>query len=152
MIYEHLGITVNDLARSIAFYTEVFDFKVLKKTATNAYLYHGEDMLEMMQAKTIETNERSREDVDVMELLTGRVGLNHFGFRVDDMKEALDRFERLSKEFGGRVLVSPFEYKQKLVDSADVTDDKLKRVLRSEPWLIAVVADPDGIPIEIQER
>lgn len=152
MIYEHLGITVSDLDRSIAFYTKVFDFKVLKKTATNAYLFHGEDMLEIMQAKAAEGESEAKEKVDVMDLLTAKVGLNHFGFRVDDMKGALEKFERLTKEFGGKVLVPPFEYKQNLEDFADVAHDKLKRVIRREPWLIAVVSDPDGIPIEIQER
>lgn len=152
MIYEHLGITVGDLGRSIAFYTNVFGFKVLKKSAFNAYLYHGEDMLELMQAKATMTEAKSQEKADAMELMTGKVGLNHFGFRVDNMKKAMEKFERLSKEFGGRVTVPPFEYRQKLVEFADVSPDKLKRVLRREPWLIAIVTDPDGIPIEIQER
>jgi len=153
MIYEHLGITVSDLDRSIAFYTKVFGFKVLKKTAINAYLYQGEDMLEIMQAKTRERGEAGPgEEVDVMELLTEKVGLNHIGFRVDDMRGALERFEKMSREYGGKVIVPPFEYKQTLENLADVSVDKLKRVLRREPWLIAVVTDPDGIPIEIQER
>jgi catechol 2,3-dioxygenase-like lactoylglutathione lyase family enzyme len=152
MIYEHVGITVSDLDRSIAFYTKVFGFKILKKTASNAYLYHGEDMLEIMQAEPNAESMELNEDVDVMKLLTGKVGLNHFGLRVDDMKAALQSFEQLSKEYGGKVIVPPFEYKQKLEEVADIPEDKLRRVLRKEPWLIAVVADPDGIPIEIQER
>jgi len=152
MIYEHVGITVSDLDRSIAFYTKVFGFKVLKKTASNAYLYHGEDMLEIMQAEPDAEPTEIQEEVDVMELLTGKVGLNHFGLRVDDMKDALEKFEERSKAYGGRVIVPPFEYKQKLEKVADIPEDKLRRVLRKEPWLIAVVADPDGIPIEIQER
>jgi hypothetical protein len=39
-----------------------------------------------------------------------------------------------------------------LEEIADIPEDKLRRVLRKEPWLISVVTDPDGIPIEIQER
>jgi len=152
MIYEHFGITASDLDRSIAFYTKVFDFKILKKTAYNAYLYHGEDMLEIMQADSNAESTVIPEEVDVMELLTSKVGLNHFGLRVDDMKQALEKFEKLSKEYGGKVIVPPFEYKQKLEEIADIPEDKLRRVLRAEPWLIAVVTDPDGIPIEIQER
>jgi catechol 2,3-dioxygenase-like lactoylglutathione lyase family enzyme len=152
MIYEHVGITASDLDRSIAFYTRVFDFKVLKKTAYNAYLYHGEDMLEIMQADPNAESAGIHEEMDPMELLTNRVGLNHFGLRVDDMKQAIEKFEDLSKEFGGKVIVPPFEYKQKLEEIADIPEDKLRRVLRKEPWLIAIVTDPDGIPIEIQER
>ncbi len=152
MIYEHVGITSSDLNRSIDFYTKVFDFKVLKKTAYNAYLYHGEDMLEIMQADPNAEATGIHEEMDPMELLTNKVGLNHFGLRVDDMKQALDKFETLSKEFGGKVIVPPFEYKQKLEEIADIPEDKLRRVLRTEPWLIAIVTDPDGIPIEIQER
>jgi hypothetical protein len=64
----------------------------------------------------------------------------------------LTKFEERSKEYGGKVIVQPFEYKQKLEEVADIPEDKLRRVLRKEPWLIAVVTDPDGIPIEIQER
>ena len=152
MIYEHLGITVSDLNRSIEFYMKVFDFKILKRTSYNAYLYHGEDMLEIMQAESTEKTAEFQEEVDLKELLTGKVGLNHFGFRVDDMKQALQKFEDIAKEFGAKVIVSPFEYKQNLEEVADIPEDKLRRVIRTEPWLIAIVADPDGIPIEIQER
>jgi len=152
MIYEHVSITVKNLDRSVAFYTKVFGFKVLKKTAMNAYLYLGEDMLEIMQANTAEEKSTSKEKTDVMELLAGHVGLNHLGFRVEDMESAIESFEKLSQEFGGRVLVRPFEYRQQLKEVAEVDHDKLRRVLRSDPWRIAVVVDPDGILIEIQER
>jgi catechol 2,3-dioxygenase-like lactoylglutathione lyase family enzyme len=152
MIYEHVGITASDLDRSIDFYTKVFDFKILKKTAYNAYLYHGEDMLEIMQGAPDAELTGIHEEIDPMELLTNKVGLNHFGLRVENMEQAMAKFEELSKKFGGKVIVPPFEYKQKLEEIADIPEDKLRRVLRKEPWLIAVVTDPDGIPIEIQER
>ncbi len=58
----------------------------------------------------------------------------------------------LRSKFGAKVIVSPFEYSQNLEEVADIPEDKLRRVLRTEPWLIAIVADPDGILIEIQER
>jgi catechol 2,3-dioxygenase-like lactoylglutathione lyase family enzyme len=39
MIYEHLGITVSDLERSIRFYMDVFDFELMRKTTISAYLH-----------------------------------------------------------------------------------------------------------------
>ena len=79
--------------------------KISKKTASSAYLYHGEDMLEIMQAKSVAESTGSQDDVDAMELVSSRIGLNHFGFRTRDIKQSLEEFEELRKEYGGKMLV-----------------------------------------------
>ena len=126
-------------------------YNLLYKRCSEAF-YPATPTQEIMQAESDAEPTGVQEEVDVMKLLTSSVGLNHFGFRVDNMKEALEKFEELNEEYGGKVIVPPFEYKQKLEEIADIPEDKLRRVLRKEPWLIAIVTDPDGIPIEIQER
>jgi glyoxylase I family protein len=151
VIVEHIGVTVSDLEKSIDFYTKVFGFSVLRKTSTNAYLYLGNDLLELMQSdnptkvKNPETPEAWQKD------MRSSVGLKHIGFRVDDLDEAIERITKL----GGKLIVPPVEVEPKIEYVANTTADKLRRAakpIKRRYWRIAMFSDPDGVILEILER
>ncbi|UCC39614.1 MAG: VOC family protein [Candidatus Aminicenantes bacterium] len=151
MIYEHVGITVSDLERSIDFYANALGFSILKKTPINAYIYKGTDMIEIVKAENPSDKENLKTPMGLKDLMTKRAGLYHIGFRVDDLDDAVERIEK----YGGKLIVPPEKYEPKLESVANVTDDKLKRAASpiGKPfWRIAVFADPDGILIELLER
>lgn len=151
MIVEHVGITVSDLDTSIRYYTEVFDFCVLRKTTSNAYLHLENDLLELMQRTAPATEERPQTPETWHDHMKATVGLVHVGFRVDDIDEALERIKRL----GGNVIAPPVDYEPQIEYVADPTEDKLKRAARPVAklyWRIAMVSDPDGVILEILER
>lgn len=151
MIVEHVGIAVTDLDRSIEFYTGVFGFAVLRKTTMNAYLHMGDELLELMQASVSDSPPRPRTQEAWRDELFSHVGLNHVGFRVEDLGEAIAEIERR----GGTLVVPPFEFKPSIERVADVESDKLLRAsrpLRGDSWRIAVFTDPDGTMLELLER
>ncbi len=126
MIYEHIGITVNDLGESIAFYTKALGFEVLKRTSFHAYLYKGTDMIELIQSNNpvpVQKLEPTEDLVGLMKEVPG--GKVHIGIRVENIDEAVKKV----RENGGEIIVSPVEYRQKINFATDVTDDKLKRVV-----------------------
>jgi lactoylglutathione lyase len=149
VILEHVGVTVTDLDRSIAFYTEVLGLRLLRRTATNAYLHLDEELLELMQATDgAQANVMSR---DTMQRMLTTVGPNHIGFRVDDLDVALEAIERR----GGTVVTRPFDYTPAVEFVAETKSEKLRRAsrpLHGSSWRIAVVADPDGTMLELLER
>lgn len=151
MIFEHIGITVSNLERSIDFYTKVLGFSILKKTPINAYVYKDTDMIEIVKSENPSEKENLNTPIGLMDLMTKGVGLSHIGFRVDDLAEAVERIEK----YGGKLVVPPEKYEPKIESVANVTDDKLRRAANpiGKPfWRIAVFADPDGILIELLER
>ncbi|GEM_PF-854246 len=152
MVYEHVGITVSNLDNSINFYTKIFNLRVLKRTPLNAYLYKGTDMIELIQSKKKRETKKRSSSKGLIEVMTEKAGVVHVGFRVDNMDEAIASFEKFRKEVGGELIVPPVMYEQKLKTVADVSEDKLKRVLSPTKWRIAVLSDPDGVLIELQER
>ncbi len=151
MIFEHISITVSDLERSIDFYTNVLGFSLLRRTSIHAYLYLGSDLLELMQSDAPSRVDRPETPSDWIKKMTGNVGLNHIGFRVDDIDEAVSRIRGL----GGEVVVQPYKFEPDIVYAAEPTNDKLRRAARpiDKPyWRIAMVSDPDDVMIEILER
>src|SRR5690349_20361472 len=88
VILEHVAIAVSQLDRSIDFYSEVLGFRLLRKTATNAFLYLDDDMIELIQGDVgavpgpTAADEWRRQRVPTF-------GLNHLGFRVDRIGPAL---------------------------------------------------------------
>ena len=151
MILEHVSITVSDLARSLRFYSEVFGFRLLRKTTVNAYLYLDDQLLELIQgdpataapipASAQEWNERKWSQVPAV----------HLGFRVDDIEQALSKIVAL----GGEVVVPCVEYTPTIEHVAKVSAEKLRRAAQpiGKPyWRIADVSDPDGVLLEILER
>jgi catechol 2,3-dioxygenase-like lactoylglutathione lyase family enzyme len=148
LVFEHVGLVVSDLNRSLEFYMQVIGFSVLRRTDVNAYLYLGTELLELIQAV----------DPAVAPVPTGQYphrlngpGNMHLGFRVPDMVEALSRLELL----GGELISPPRRWEQNIEFAADVDDDKLKRAARpigNSYWTIAVLRDPDGAMLELVER
>lgn len=150
MILEHVGLTVDDLGRSIDFYTRVLGFRVLRKTPMNAYLYMGEDLLELMQ-RTPPRQGLANGDAPWMERLLGSVGLNHIGFRVEDLDAAIEEL----KSGGGTIVIPPFEFAPDVEFVAETDSEKLRRAAQPigrASWRIAVIEDSDGTLLELLER
>jgi catechol 2,3-dioxygenase-like lactoylglutathione lyase family enzyme len=151
MIYEHVGMIVSDINKSIDFYTQSFGFNLLKKTNFNAYLYKGNDMLELMQCEHTVDKKEPTPPLDSGLLLSGPPGVIHIGFRVDDLDEAIKRLNR----HGGKMVRPPEKFSPTYEYTADVTDEKLKRAIKPKEksfMRIAVFVDPDGILLELLER
>lgn len=151
MILEHLGLAVTDLDRSIAFYTSVFGFSLLRRTTVNAYLHLGDDLLELMAADAPREQPRPRTPEEWRAEMTRCLGPNHVGFRVDDLDAAIAELERR----GGTLVVPPFEFTPVIERLAEPGSEKLRRAarpLRGGSWRVAVFADPDGTMLELLER
>jgi catechol 2,3-dioxygenase-like lactoylglutathione lyase family enzyme len=151
MILEHVGMTVNDLERSIRFYTEVFGFALLRKTTTNAYLYLDDQLLELTQCRAPAQVTTPDSPEAWTEYMYGAPATIHIGFRVDDMDEAVRKIE----ELGGELVVPPCRFEPQIEHAVEATVEKLRRAAKptSKPyWRLAVFADPDGIILELVER
>ncbi len=90
MFLEHVNLTVSDLDRSIAFYSDLLDLHVRWKgliddSRLGAHVGDDRCYLALFQATT---------DGDVDHDYT-RPGLNHFGFVVDDLEDARRRLTEL---------------------------------------------------------
>lgn len=153
MIYEHTGLTVSNLERSIVFYTDVFGFCLLRKTSTSAYLHLGNDLLELTQSIALSTENRTHEINEVPTYrMNNSIGISHIGFRVDDLDDTIEKIEKL----GGKLVIPPFNFVPRITYVADQEDEKLKRASIpnniNRSWRIAGFSDPDGIILEIIER
>jgi len=153
MIFEHVGVNVSDLNRSISFYIEVFGFNLLRKTTTSAYLYLNNDLLELTQSKYTEKKKVKSKPVEKWSNeMHGPIGLSHIGFRVDNMDKTIDRIKKL----GGELVVPPYNFEPKIEYTADLDEDKLRRASKPPPnkrvWRIASFSDPDGVILEVIER
>lgn len=150
-IFEHVGLAVSDLDKSIDFYTSVFGLEVLRKTSTNAYLHLGDDLLELMQASSLRPEPLPDTVEEWRAEMVRHRGLNHIGFRVENLEETIDALESR----GGKVVVPPFEFRPEIEFVAEVESDKLLRAAAPRDgagWRIAVFADPDGTMLELVER
>ena len=93
MFIEHVNLSVADLDRSIAFYRDLFGFTVRWKgtlTSGMAAAHVGGERfyIALFQAQT-----GGRIDRDYL-----TVGINHFGFVVDNLDELKARLEKLGIE------------------------------------------------------
>ena len=151
MIFEHVGITVSDLDKSIDFYTKVFGFKVLRKTTINAYLFLDDQLMELEQSTSPENVKKPETPEEWEKYRSGPVGIRHIGFRVDDMEEAIERITLA----GGELVVSPFAFEPEIEHVIEPNSEKLKRAARpvgKNYWKVAMFSDPDGILLELLER
>ncbi len=120
MFLEHVNVTVSKLDRSIDFYSALFGYRVRwrGRTANGAEAAHVGDercYLALFQAERPNRVERDY----------GKVGLNHFGFVVDD----LDAFKR----------------RLQALDVAPHSEQDY------EPGRRLYFLDPDGIEVELVE-
>lgn len=151
MIVEHVAIVVSELERSVEFYSRVFGFRLLRKTRTNAFLYLGDDLLELIQGNLQgEPGVNATEEWQQQQV--ARFGLNHIALRVDELESALRQLEH---EGVGTLVVPPYEFRPDVEFVEHVDDERLAAVARppeGSGWRLAVVADPDGTLIEIVQR
>jgi len=90
MYLEHVNLSVSDLERSIAFYTELFGFEVRWRGFTSdgqpaAHIGDDRMYLAMFQAVAPGTAVKDY----------GAVGFNHFGFVVDSLDDLRGRLGRM---------------------------------------------------------
>jgi catechol 2,3-dioxygenase-like lactoylglutathione lyase family enzyme len=122
MFLEHVNLTVSDLDRSIDFYGRLLGLEVRWRRAADgdlpaaAHVGDARHYIAMFEAPG--ESARSRVDYDT-------VGLNHFGFVVDDLDAARARLEELG--------IEPHH-------DADY-----------EPGRRFYLLDPDGIEVELVE-
>lgn len=127
--FEHVGMTVNDLDRTLAFYVELLGLTlVVRRMAADGatemcFLDTGSGMLEIVCPAA---GALPAEDVP-----PGRAGMRHLTFAFDDIAEVYDRLEK-----AGVVMLEP--------PRPAFNSDMVKRV--------AFCRDPDGIVIELSER
>lgn len=146
MRFEHACIMVNDLEKSINFYTKVFGFKILRKTARpHAFLYLGRDTLEIIPDKEI--NQKTPRP------------LFHLAFYTNKPLEK--EVKRLNKMgIKTRPIVTTTFQQAQIVQMSEPppTDPKLLGVMKpgtkdpKKAWKWISFKDPDGIMIEICER
>ena len=151
MIVEHVAIVVSDLERSIEFYSRIFGFRLLRKTRTNAFLYLGDDLLELIQGN-LQAEPGASATEEWQQQQVASFGLNHIAFRVAELDSAL---RELEQEGVGTVVVPPYEFRPDVAFVEHVDDETLAAAARpaeGRSWRLAVVADPDGTLIEIVQR
>lgn len=89
----HVAITVTDVARSVAFYSEVLGFQKVAEFGTRAILHNGH----MLLALTPPTDPSQAISDDRFN--ENRVGLDHISFAVDSLTE-IERAAALLDERG----------------------------------------------------
>lgn len=123
MRLEHVNLTVSDVDRSVRFYCTLLEMKVRWTGLTSAgrpAAHIGDDRtyLSLFQSAAASGVNRAPEDYE-------SVGLNHFGYVVDDLDEAKDRLKALG--------ITP------------------KSVQNYDPGRRFYFYDPDGIEVELIE-
>lgn len=91
----HVGLNVTDLARSIAFYRQVFDFEIFGEQTEGArtFAFLGRDGT--LQVTLWQQSEGA--------FATGLPGLHHLSFQVPDL-EAVRRAEAVLRELGAELV------------------------------------------------
>jgi glyoxylase I family protein len=126
--FEHIGMSVSDLDRSIAFYRDLLGLTVkLRKAQRNggevAFLDAAGGQLELSQAPGV--------TAAATDLAPGAAGLRHLTFSVDDVDATF-----------GRLLAAGVTPMEPPRDAFNV--EMLTR--------LAFVRDPDGIAVELVQR
>jgi catechol 2,3-dioxygenase-like lactoylglutathione lyase family enzyme len=120
MWLEHVNLTVSDVERSLKFYGDVFDFKLRWRGTIDGGLPAAHVGGDAFYLALFETDAGGRAPYDY-----GAVGVNHYGFVVDDLDEVLGRLAGLGIDchlMGGY-----------------------------EPGRRAYFFDPDGVEVEVVE-
>ena len=130
MKFLHTALAVNDLDETIAFYEEVFDFKV-KNSGERPEVGVKFVMVENQEGDILEFFEHQKPqqaqqlEKDLMDF--SKIGIKHFAFIVDNIEETM----------------------VKAVDAGAKIIWNIKKGVTVER--IAFIADPNDIPIELVE-
>lgn len=120
----HAMIRVKDIGKSLKFYTELFDMKLVKeKRLDDCTLYFLSDKEGYTQIELTYNDETPEGGYEI------GTGFGHFAFETDSM----ERFSEKLKSFGWEYLYEPY-------------------MLSQVSSMIAFVKDPDGYEIEIIEH
>jgi glyoxylase I family protein len=92
-VVHHIAITVTDVERSVAFYSEILGFQKVAEFSTRAILHNGHTLL----ALTPPTDPSQAISQDRFN--ENRVGLDHISFAVENLAE-MDRAKALLDERG----------------------------------------------------
>ena len=124
---DHIDLTVNDMARSVAFYDMVLSALGFRRISGGDTVVWRGVGLEIGIRAAVEDSRCERFD-------RYRVGLHHLAFRAAS-REAVDRFHEFLRRQNVEILDAPADYPQ------------------YEPGYYAVFfADPDGIKLELVHR
>jgi catechol 2,3-dioxygenase-like lactoylglutathione lyase family enzyme len=93
MFLEHVNMSVADLDQTIAFYGHLLGLRVRWRGTTGSGLPAAHIGDERHYLALFEIGQRERKEADYDEL-----GLNHFGFVVDDLEEAKRKLAALQVE------------------------------------------------------
>jgi len=120
----HSMIRVKDIEKSLMFYTELLEMKVVReKRLDDSTLYFLTDERGSSEIELTFNDETPKEGYNI------GTGFGHYGFRVDSM----DEFSKKLKEYGWEYLYEPYK-------------------LSPTGSTIAFVKDPDGYEIELIEK
>ena len=145
---DHINIVVADLARSVAFYTEVLGFKEVRRAHLEGDWIEGVVGLEGVNAEVVYVKPRRggpRIELIQYNAPAGKIlpetaqpqtqGLRHVAFRVEDIEEAYYHFTDAGVEFIGPPTRVP--------ESAVKHDEGRKS--------LCYFRDPDGVILELAE-
>lgn len=146
MRFEHAAIMVSDLERSVAFYSQVFGMRILRKTSRpHALMYLGNDALEIIPDKEVSQK-------------TPRP-LYHLAFYTDKpIEEETKRLNAMG--------IQTMPIRTTTLEQAQIVQMpepppksvKLQGAMKpgtkdpQKPWKSVRFNDPDGILLEIWER
>ena len=124
MEFLHAMIRVKDIEKSMKFYTELLEMKLLReKQLDDCTLYFLTDKNGILQIELTYNNETPKDGYEV------GTGFGHFAFKV----ESMDEFTKKLNELGYEYLYEPYK-------------------LSSTGSTISFIKDPDGYEIELIEK
>jgi len=124
MEFLHTMIRVSDIKKSLKFYEELLEMKLVReKQLDDCTLYFLTDKNGVVEIELTHNNETPQNGYEI------GTGFGHFAFRIDSM----DKFTQKLKRLGYNYFYEPYK-------------------LSSKGSTIAFIKDPDGYEIELIEK
>ena len=146
MKFDHVGIMVSDVEKSIDFYSRVFGMQILRKTSRpHAVMYLGEDILEIIPDK--EVSQKTPKPI------------YHLAFYTDmPLEEEVKRLNAMGIETSPILTTTIEEARIVQTPETPPKSEKLQGAMKPgtkdprKPWKRINFCDPDGILLELLER